>query len=54
MDLKGLMSGLGMNAFAIIALLVFFSTFVGIVFWAWTRPRREMDAHAKLPLENDE
>jgi hypothetical protein len=52
MGLRGLMSGLGMNVFAIAGLMVFFALFVTIVAWTWTRPQREMDYQSRLPLED--
>jgi cbb3-type cytochrome oxidase subunit 3 len=43
-----------MNAFGLAALVVFFGCFLAIVVWTWTRPRREIDAQAQLPLEDDD
>jgi cbb3-type cytochrome oxidase subunit 3 len=54
MGLKGLMSGLGMNLFAVTALTVFFALFVAIVVWTYTRPKREIECQARLPLEEDD
>jgi len=54
MGLGGLMSNLGMNIFAMIGLVVFFAMFVAIIAWAWSRPRRELEYQARLPLEEDD
>jgi len=53
MGLKGLMSGLGMEVFALVGLALFFFTFLGIVIWAYTRPRNEIDRLSRL-WEDDE
>ena len=53
MGIKGLMSGMGMNWFALFGLVVSFCAFVAIVIWTWSRPRREIDAQARLPLDDD-
>jgi hypothetical protein len=47
------MSGLGMNAFALISLVLSCSAFVAVLIWTCTRSRRELDAHARL-WEDDE
>jgi len=54
MGLNGLLSGLGMNVFAVTGLIVFFALFVAIVVWTWTRPQREIECQARLPLEEDD
>jgi cbb3-type cytochrome oxidase subunit 3 len=54
MGLKGLLSGLGMNGFAVIGLVAFFALFVAIVVWTYTRPQREIECQARLPLEKDD
>ena len=54
MGLKGLLSGLGMDVFAVTALVAFFALFVAIVVWTWTRPQREIECQARLPLEEDD
>ncbi|MHB8897760.1 MAG: hypothetical protein ACYC6Y_03330 [Thermoguttaceae bacterium] len=54
MGLKGLMTVLGMNGFAIGALLVSFTTFVAILAWACTRPQREIDLQARLCIDDDD
>jgi cbb3-type cytochrome oxidase subunit 3 len=48
-----MLSAMGMDHFALAALLVFFGSFVAIVIWVWTRPRHEMDARARLPVDDD-
>ena len=47
MGLRGLMSALGMNFFAVAGLLVSFAAFVAILVWLWTRPRNEIEAQAE-------
>jgi hypothetical protein len=54
MGLKGLLSGLGMNAFAVIGLIVFLALFVVIAVWTWTRPKGEIECQARLPLEEED
>jgi hypothetical protein len=53
MDIKGLMSSMGMNIYGLIALVLFFVSFVGIVVWTLTRPRKEIEAQSRL-YEDDE
>jgi cbb3-type cytochrome oxidase subunit 3 len=53
MGLKGLMSGMGMNAFASLGLVLFFGAFVAIVIWTYTRPKEEIEAQSRL-WEDDE
>ncbi len=53
MGLKGLMSSLGMDVFALVGLALFFCTFLGIVIWAYTRPRKEIERLSRL-WEDDE
>jgi cbb3-type cytochrome oxidase subunit 3 len=48
------MTTLGMNAFALVALVVFFCSFVAILAWTWSRPRRDMEARARLPIDDEE
>jgi len=54
MGLKGLMSEMGMNAFAVLALVLFFGSFLAILLWTMTRSRREIEAHANIPLQDDD
>lgn len=51
MGLKGLMSAMGMNGFATAALVICFVVFVAILVWTWTRPKSEIDRHARLCLD---
>ena len=53
MGIDGLMSELGMNAFATIALVIFFCVFLAIVVWTWRRPRRDIEEQARIPLNDD-
>jgi hypothetical protein len=53
MDLKGLMSSLGMNWYALVALVLFFGSFVSIVVWTLTRPRHEIEAQSRLWEDDD-
>ena len=53
MDLKGLMSSLGMNGYALVALVLFFCSFVSILVWTFTRPRHEIEAESPGNLEDD-
>ena len=52
--IDGLMSRLGMTPFAVVALVLFFAAFVGIVVWTWTRPAREMDEQANLWKDDED
>ena len=52
--IDGLMSRLGMTPFAVVALVLFFAAFVGIVVWTWTRPAREMDEQAHLWKDDED
>jgi hypothetical protein len=47
------MSSLGMNWYALVALVLFFCSFVSIVVWTFTRPRQEIEAQSRL-WEDDE
>ena len=53
MGLKGLMSSLGMDLYGMIALILFFGSFVSIIVWTLTRPRHEIEAQSRL-WEDDE
>jgi cbb3-type cytochrome oxidase subunit 3 len=52
--IDGLLSRLGMAPFGVIALLLFFVTFVGIVVWTCTRPARDMDEQANLWKDDED
>lgn len=53
MGLKGLMTAMGMNLFALVSLVFFFGSFLAITIWLWTRSHGEMDACARL-YQDDE
>jgi hypothetical protein len=48
MGLKGILTSLGMNAIGVTMLLVSVVAFVGILVWAFTRPREELEADSRL------
>jgi len=52
--MKGLLTELGMNTFALVGLTISFVTFCGLVIWAWTRPQKEIDTLARLYEDNEE
>jgi cbb3-type cytochrome oxidase subunit 3 len=54
MGLKGLMSSLGMNLYAVIALVLFFGSFLAIAVWAFTRPQKEIEAQSRLWEEDED
>ena len=54
MGIKGLMTAMGMNRFAELALLMSFIAFVAILVWIWTRPRGEIEAQARLCIDDDD
>lgn len=44
----------GLGTFPIVAMLLFFAAFVGIVLWTFLpRRRREMDEAGRMPLEDE-
>jgi cbb3-type cytochrome oxidase subunit 3 len=45
---------MGMNIFGLIGLVIFFSVFVAVVAWVWSRPRQEMDACARIPVDEED
>lgn len=53
MGLKGMMSGMGMDLFGLIALVAAFVAFVLVLVWAFSRPRHEMEANALLWRDDD-
>ena len=48
--IKEAIAGLGLGTLAVIGLVVFFTVFLGVVAWALTRSRRQVDRWASLPL----
>ena len=54
MGLKGLMTAMGMNFFAVIGLIISFTVFLSILVWLWTRPQNEIDAQARLCIDDDD
>ena len=54
MGLKGFMSSLGMNWYGLVALVLFFVSFVSIVVWALTRPRKEIEEQSRLYEDDDD
>lgn len=54
MGLKGLMTAMGMNGFALAGLLISFTAFVAILVWILTRPQGEMDNQARLCIDEDD
>ena len=54
MGIRGLMSGVGMDGYALISLVLFFASFVGIVVWTLRRPQKEMDVCSRLWEDEDE
>ncbi len=54
MGLKGLMTAMGMNAFALAGLLISFTAFVAILVWIWTRPQSEIETQARLCIDEDD
>jgi hypothetical protein len=51
--MKGLMTQLGMNTFTLVALVISFVAFVGVVVWVFTWPQKDIDAQARLYQDND-
>jgi hypothetical protein len=47
------MSAMGMDLYGLIALVLFFGSFVSIIIWTLTRPRQEIEAQSRL-WEDDE
>lgn len=54
MGLKGLMTAMGMNGFALAGLLISFTAFVAILAWIWTRPQSEIELQAQLCIDEDD
>ena len=54
MGLRGLMSGMGMNLFAMLSMVLFVGSFMAILVWTLTRPSKEIESCANLPLHDNE
>jgi hypothetical protein len=54
MGIKGLMTAMGMNGFALVGLLISFTAFVAILVWIWTRPQSEIELQARLCIDDDD
>ena len=54
MGLKGLMTAMGMNGFALAGLLISFAAFAAILVWILMRPQGEMDNQARLCIDEDD
>ncbi len=54
MGLKGLLSGLGLNPFGLIALVLSLGTFLAILVWTLTRSRQELERQARLWEEHED
>ena len=52
--LNGLMSRLGMTPYALISLVIFFSVFMGIILWIWTRPQKEIEEQSLLWQDDED
>jgi cbb3-type cytochrome oxidase subunit 3 len=53
-SLSDIMSHAGLVAFAEVGLVVSFVAFTALVVWVMLRPRDEMDAEARKPLDADQ
>ena len=54
MSLTDIMSEMGLTGYAEIGLVVSFAIFSGVVVWALLRPREEMEARARMALDDDD
>lgn len=54
MGLKGLMSGMGMSGFTMVAMVIALAAFVAVVVWTFSRPRDEMEAHSRLWMDEED
>jgi cbb3-type cytochrome oxidase subunit 3 len=51
MTLTDLMSGAGLSSYAVIALILFFGTFIALIGWIWWPSRKaEWNSDALIPL----
>lgn len=53
MRLSDIVSNLDLSIYPQVALLIFVATFIAISIRTLRRSRREMDAHARLPIDDD-
>lgn len=51
--LRDIVANMGLEVLAIIALVIFFAVFCAIVVWVLVRPKREMDMHSQIPINDD-
>ena len=54
MKLSDVMSNAGLGGFAEWALIIFVVAFVAVCVWVLTRPQREIDRQAQIPLDSDQ
>ena len=54
MGLKGILTLIGWNTCGVIATVISFAAFVGIVIWTLTRPQHEIDAAARLWMDDEQ
>ena len=54
MGLKGLLTSLGMNPFGLIALVLFFVSFLAVLIWTLTRSRQEIELQSRLWEEDED
>lgn len=50
--IKQALAGLGLDVFAVIGLVLFVATFVGITIWTLSRSRSQIDRWSSLPLDD--
>jgi cbb3-type cytochrome oxidase subunit 3 len=53
MNLTDVVSHAGFSGYAQIGFLISLVAFLGVVAWAFLRPKAEMQAHAQVVLEDD-
>jgi hypothetical protein len=54
MGLKGILTSIGLNGLGIATTVVAALVFVGIVIWAYTRPREQIEADARLWMDDSD
>ena len=52
MGLKGILTSMGLNGLGIATTIVAFVAFVGILIWTSTRPREQIEADARLWMDD--